>query len=254
MDIIRTLAFDLLSAIRSIHRLGFVYGDICPQNILAFKGGFKIINLGNASLPQHKIISKTSPRNPRLKKVTNEKCEEPNSPLSSDSTIEVSSPKPKITITTKSQEVLEAEKQFKQKAEIIKSGKRLIIEREKIEKYGYKAPEVLLDKDIDIKSDIWSIGVVLAEIVSGRKIFDGKGKKSILEQQKGILFMNELPLTNKQLQTFLETHDSQICDLIIKCLAMKSNERPSANELLQHPFFNGDFKSVNGEIIEHHHI
>src|SRR5207248_3161973 len=46
--------------------------------------------------------------------------------------------------------------------------------------FQYMAPEVLRGQDADARSDVFSLGCVLYEMVTGRRAFDGKSQLSVL--------------------------------------------------------------------------
>jgi serine/threonine-protein kinase len=48
-------------------------------------------------------------------------------------------------------------------------------------KFGYMSPEqVMGDEELDARSDLFSLGVVLAEMLLGRRLFSGKGEFEVL--------------------------------------------------------------------------
>jgi serine/threonine-protein kinase len=48
-------------------------------------------------------------------------------------------------------------------------------------KFGYMSPEqVMGDEELDARSDLFSLGVVLAEMLIGRRLFSGKGEFEVL--------------------------------------------------------------------------
>lgn len=100
----------------------------------------------------------------------------------------------------------------------------------KITKIGtpfYMSPEVILQNKYDYKCDIWSLGITTIEMAEGEPPFAKvKGywvlKKIITHPPKG--------LKNK------EKWSSEFNDFVEKCLIYEPEKRPSAKELLQHPF------------------
>ena len=94
---------------------------------------------------------------------------------------------------------------------------------------NYIAPEVL-DGKYNEKCDIWSCGVILYILVIGEYPFDGRNKSEILKKIK----KGDYSFPNG----FIEKSSSDIRDLIGKCLMVNPNERISANEALNHSFFN----------------
>lgn len=47
-------------------------------------------------------------------------------------------------------------------------------------KYGYMSPEQVVDGDIDARSDIFSVGIVLAELLTGRRLFAAANELDVL--------------------------------------------------------------------------
>ena len=100
----------------------------------------------------------------------------------------------------------------------------------KITKIGtpfYMSPEVIMQNKYDYKCDIWSLGITTIEMAEGEPPFAKvKGywvlKKIITHPPKG--------LKNK------EKWSSEFNDFVEKCLIYEPEKRPSAKELLQHPF------------------
>ena len=94
---------------------------------------------------------------------------------------------------------------------------------------NYIAPEVL-DGKYNEKCDIWSCGVILYILVIGEYPFVGRNKSEILKKIK----KGDYSFPNG----FIEKSSSDIRDLIGKCLMVNPNERISANDALNHSFFN----------------
>ena len=94
---------------------------------------------------------------------------------------------------------------------------------------NYIAPEVL-DGKYNEKCDIWSCGVILYILVIGEYPFVGRNKTEILKKIK----KGDYSFPNG----FIEKSSSDIRDLIGKCLMVNPNERISANDALNHSFFN----------------
>ena len=92
----------------------------------------------------------------------------------------------------------------------------------------YMAPEVIKRK-YDEKCDLWSIGVILYILLTGRPPFDGNDDEEILENvKKGVYDKWAYPFP------LLSAHAK---DLIFKLLQYDPKKRLSAEEAIEHPWF-----------------
>ncbi len=83
--------------------------------------------------------------------------------------------------------------------------------------FQYMAPELLQGADADARSDIFSLGCVLYEMLTGRRAFEGKSQLSVFT---AILEKDPDPITSTQPLT------PQMLDLIVRgCLAKDPAER-----------------------------
>ena len=92
----------------------------------------------------------------------------------------------------------------------------------------YMAPEIIKRK-YDEKCDLWSIGVILYILLTGRPPFDGNDDEEILENvKKGVYdkWSYPFPLLS-----------SQAKDLIVKLLQYDPKKRLSAEQALEHQWF-----------------
>ena len=90
----------------------------------------------------------------------------------------------------------------------------------------YQAPEMADDTWITTAVDMWAYGIVLYEMAVGYK-------------PKQIKHLN-LPQLAEGIPYFKKNwvqKDPQLIDLIRRCLLQDPNERITAEEALQHPFF-----------------
>ncbi len=88
----------------------------------------------------------------------------------------------------------------------------------------YMSPEQVEAKTVDHGSDIYSLGVILYEMVTGRVPFDGDTPLSIAYKQK-----NEAPLDPKTINPQIP---ADLCYLILKCLEKEEDKRyQSAGEV-----------------------
>ncbi len=90
--------------------------------------------------------------------------------------------------------------------------------------FQYMAPEVLQGKEADTRSDIFSLGCVLYEMVSGRRAFDGKSQLSVLT---GILEKDPDPVSRVQ-----KTSPPALDHVVKTCLEKNPEERfQNANDV-----------------------
>lgn len=122
-------------------------------------------------------------------------------------------------------------------AVVMKPGKKLT------EVYGtayYISPDVL-NKSYNEKSDIWSIGVIMHVLLSGRPPFEGVCDEEIIKKVRvGTFDLNieEMASVSKEAK-----------DLIKKMLAYDSEDRISAEEALNHPWIKKADEVIKKEIV-----
>jgi len=83
----------------------------------------------------------------------------------------------------------------------------------------YMAPEQVLGVDVSIQADIYSFGIVLYELFTGKKPFEGATVESIFEQ------ILHTPVDRQLLVT--SNVPKRIIDVIVNCTAKKLIERPA---------------------------
>ena len=81
----------------------------------------------------------------------------------------------------------------------------------------YMSPEQAEAKEVDRRSDIYSLGIILYEMATGRVPFDGDTALSIAMKQKG-----EAPRNPKQLNPGLS---DDLCGVILRCLEKDREKR-----------------------------
>jgi calcium-dependent protein kinase len=106
----------------------------------------------------------------------------------------------------------------------------------------YIAPEVL-QKKYDERCDVWSVGVILYILLSGKPPFDGDNDEEITEQVK----IGEYNLNGGVWQVV--SQDAK--NLIKKMLTYKYVDRVTARECLQDPWFtNASSVQVDSELMK----
>ena len=84
---------------------------------------------------------------------------------------------------------------------------------------AYMAPEQLAGRSVSVKSDIYSLGLVLAELFTGKRVFDGANKDQMLRSR------TSAPTT---LSTLAEGVDPAVERVILRCLEPDPASRPSS--------------------------
>jgi calcium-dependent protein kinase len=103
---------------------------------------------------------------------------------------------------------------------------------------SFIAPETLKG-EYDEKCDVWSIGVILYYILSGKFPFNGNSNLEIFEK-----INKDEPIFQKNI--FNDISQNAI-DFIKRCLVKNPNDRPSANECLSHPWLEPIFKHIHSD-------
>uniref|UniRef100_A0A3Q2CS01 cGMP-dependent protein kinase n=1 Tax=Cyprinodon variegatus TaxID=28743 RepID=A0A3Q2CS01_CYPVA len=99
---------------------------------------------------------------------------------------------------------------------------------------GYMAPEIILSRGHSTEADLWSLGVFVFELLSGRLPFDGSDPVKILSASVCGIDQSEFP----------ESFCKDACDLIRKLCRGKPSERlvsqtNGAKAIQKHKWFNG---------------
>ena len=98
----------------------------------------------------------------------------------------------------------------------------------------YLSPEMLGDKGVDYRCDIYGIGLLMYEFTTGRPAYYAKDIKSLYE----LIKINHINFNN------LGLHDN-IKDLVEKILIKEPEKRISIEEIKKHPYFKDiDFDKV----------
>lgn len=81
----------------------------------------------------------------------------------------------------------------------------------------YMSPEQALGEEVDARSDLFSLGIVMYEMLSGRRPFSGAGPEGLLNQ---IVTASPTPLALPEGEAFLD-----LAQIIYKCLRKDRAER-----------------------------
>ncbi len=106
-----------------------------------------------------------------------------------------------------------------------------------VDGYGtlsYVAPEVLLRTPYNKEVDIWSMGVILYYMLSGRLPFRGRREQEVAEK----IVYDPLEFDEDD----WETRSQRVQDLITLCLEKKKEDRITIDEFINHPWFKKNMK------------
>ena len=92
----------------------------------------------------------------------------------------------------------------------------------------YMAPELINHQKYSEKVDVWGLGVITYQLLSGKTPFDGKNIKKINQNILG----KEVRFPSKQWKGI----SNNAKDYIIQCLDRNQLTRPSIAELFDHPW------------------
>lgn len=99
----------------------------------------------------------------------------------------------------------------------------------------YMSPERLLGEDHSFSSDIWSLGVVLAQCALGRFPFSkGPGVQQNTENMGFLDLLLEIQNTSRI--DLPKDYGPEFRSFVWSCMEHQPSNRPTAKQLLQHPF------------------
>lgn len=107
------------------------------------------------------------------------------------------------------------------------SRKLLLVAKGVKKPFNYLAPEILLYEAKSLKSDIWSLGCLIIELISNEPAWGNESTniKYIIDA-----------LRKKQKPYYPENISDSLKEFLDKCLEINENKRPSAKELLAYKF------------------
>ncbi|KAG0496545.1 hypothetical protein HPP92_001236 [Vanilla planifolia] len=105
--------------------------------------------------------------------------------------------------------------------------------------FGYVAPEYAMTGHLGVKSDVYSYGVVLLELLSGRKPVDMSqptGQENLVTWARPILRDRDRlhELADPKLEVKYPKEDFfKVCTVAAACVAPEANQRPTMGEVVQ---------------------
>jgi serine/threonine-protein kinase len=84
---------------------------------------------------------------------------------------------------------------------------------------AYMAPEQLAGREVSVKSDIYSLGLVLFELFTGRRAFEGKSRPEVQQSRTNV------PTT---MTSVSDEVDPAVERIVLRCLAPEPAARPSS--------------------------
>lgn len=114
----------------------------------------------------------------------------------------------------------------------------------------YRSPENLAElKEYSTKIDIWALGCVIYEYVTDEVLFEANTTKdTLIKVFRTLGPISDRDLTRLQIDkntlpkkwkrhTMIDFEDKQLWDLMMQCLIVNPENRPSAENLLKHEYF-----------------
>ncbi|PKA46135.1 putative receptor-like protein kinase [Apostasia shenzhenica] len=105
--------------------------------------------------------------------------------------------------------------------------------------YGYAAPDYIETGHLTIKSDVWSFGVVLYELLTGRRSLDRNRPSN---EQKLLDWVKQFPIESKRFNMVMDPRLSyqyslkaarEMAKLANSCLSKQAKERPRMSQVVQ---------------------
>ncbi|KAI8318534.1 kinase-like protein [Martensiomyces pterosporus] len=98
---------------------------------------------------------------------------------------------------------------------------------------SYMAPERITGtggpEGYTIQSDVWSLGLTIIEVATGRYPYDNSGFDGVFAQLNAIVHGDPPALPS-------DRYSASACDFVSRCLSKDSSTRPLYQDLLQHPW------------------
>ena len=111
-------------------------------------------------------------------------------------------------------------------------GIQMIDEKYRTSKKGspyWMSPQVIMNKNYDMKTDIWSLGITCMELVEGEPPFGDLKPEEVMEK-----IANNPPKASDIID--VKDHTEDFINFIDMCLEVNQKKRASADMLIKHPF------------------